>query len=252
MPKFQGDKKIFAAIPARAFRDVRMHGRHLRLLGIIALHDRLNHNGAGCYAARSKLAKLLSWSESNVSYIAAALRDWGYIEITVKSGRAQRGEARQTYRVNYEYALDHNWRNRCNPLHLSELDRYRPQHLSDADRYQKTPPTGTKISSEIGASPSDDKGTPSQAYASKHISKNLRGDEEAYCAEARSRRRRNLTPEQAKKYLDNCENILASGTDSERQQLRLEHPQLESISTDNSYPAEDRDRASRLLIQSNE
>ena len=67
------------------------------------------------------------------------------------------------------------------------------------------------------------------------------------------KKRRNLTPEEAKKYLDDCENILASGTDAERQQLRLEHPQLESISTDEDfYPAEDRDRASRLLIQSNE
>jgi hypothetical protein len=62
------------------------------------------------------------------------------------------------------------------------------------------------------------------------------------------KKRRNHTPEEAKKFLAECENILASGTDAEREQLRLERPLLRLIVNDEEfYPAEDRDRASRIV-----
>ena len=242
MPKFQGDKKFFAAIPARAFLDNRLGLRHLRLLGLIALHDRLNRNGVGCYAKRKRLAKLLGWDETSVSHVLVDLRGFGYVATTPDPNERRS----HVHRVLYDYALDHNWDspNRC---HQTHLNRCHQTHLSTDDRCHQTHQIGAYFQPKIGASPCDDEGTPSEAYASKHISKNLRGDEKAYCAEPRSRRRRNLTPEQAKKYLDHCEKILASGNDAERQQLRIERPQFQLIATDEFYAAEDRDRASRLL-----
>jgi hypothetical protein len=53
---------------ARAVRDLRLGARHIRALGIIALHDQLNKNGAGCWAAQRRLAELARVHETELSH----------------------------------------------------------------------------------------------------------------------------------------------------------------------------------------
>src|SRR5436190_24080632 len=73
-------KKNFAPIPLRAVRDQRLTGHHLRVLAVIAAHDRLNKNGSGCWASQNRLAALLGCSKSRLSEGLSDLRDYGYID----------------------------------------------------------------------------------------------------------------------------------------------------------------------------
>ncbi len=79
-----GKAKItFAAIPARAVGDPRLKGLHLKVLGAVALHDRLSgarKNGQGCWAGNKRLAELIGCNYSRLSVALTDLATWGYID----------------------------------------------------------------------------------------------------------------------------------------------------------------------------
>jgi hypothetical protein len=54
----KSDKNVrFAALPCRALRDMKLEGRHLRVLAVVAAHDQLDRNaGAG-----RRTSALRSW-----------------------------------------------------------------------------------------------------------------------------------------------------------------------------------------------
>ena len=72
-------KELFAPLPARALSDMRLGAHHLRVLGVVALHDRLGRNKRGCYIGRKRMAQESGMSEVNVSHALSDLRMWGYI-----------------------------------------------------------------------------------------------------------------------------------------------------------------------------
>lgn len=69
----------FAPIPARATKDVRLSGRHWRVLAAVAGYNRLGKNSRGCFAGRRRLAQDSSCAENHVSEALSDLRAWGYI-----------------------------------------------------------------------------------------------------------------------------------------------------------------------------
>ena len=76
-------KPIFAAIPARAYGDPRLKGLHHRVLGVVALHDRMSaarKNGQGCWAGNKRLAELIGCDYSRLSATLSDLATWGYID----------------------------------------------------------------------------------------------------------------------------------------------------------------------------
>lgn len=70
----------YAPYPLRALRDQRLTGLHLRVLGVIAAHDRLNKNGQGCRAGNKRLAELSGCHLKSLSPALKALAELGYIE----------------------------------------------------------------------------------------------------------------------------------------------------------------------------
>src|SRR5262245_51546763 len=110
----------FSPVPARAFRDERLSsGRHFRLLGIIALHDRLGGNGRGCTASQRRLAKLMNCDEAWTSHTPSDLRSAGYVETTIDPTNRRR----RVHRVIYT-AEDANWgRDTCDPAQGSTCGR---------------------------------------------------------------------------------------------------------------------------------
>ncbi len=86
------------AMPFRCLGDRRLAGLHLRVLGVIATHDRLSRvkGGQGCWAGQKRIAGAVGTGKSHVSEAISDLADWGYL--TAEKGK---GEARKVYRVVY-------------------------------------------------------------------------------------------------------------------------------------------------------
>lgn len=74
---YQGE--LFCAIPARAIGDKRLSATDFRTLGAIAVHDRINRNGSGCYATNPRLASLVGCHLKALSRSLTALAEYGYI-----------------------------------------------------------------------------------------------------------------------------------------------------------------------------
>lgn len=72
-------KPYFAPIPNRALIDDRMKGRHYRVLGIIAAHDRFMYRGLGCTLSGSRIAAKVGMTQPNVSRACRDLEAWGYL-----------------------------------------------------------------------------------------------------------------------------------------------------------------------------
>ena len=235
-----GNPKIFAAIPARTFRDPRMTAGHFRLLGLIALHDRLNTNGAGCYAKRETFARLLGWAEQSVSRVRRDLREWNYLKAS--SG----GEDGRTIidRVIYT-GEDRDWRTAKigNPTgHLISENRL-PNGLPNfGNRSPIDPQIGNLAISQViekGREPD------LEAYASKQISID-KGDladlSEAHCAK-RDSRRRGFSAEEVAKLIAAYE----EQAQTDPTQLRFEIRQLEQLADDETLPPELSERVVQLL-----
>ncbi len=85
----------FAPIPARAIGDGALSGLDLRLLGAIALHDRMSETGRsrqGCWASHKRLAAMLGCDKSAVSRSLKRLVEWGYVQ-------SQRNPRSRRYKV---------------------------------------------------------------------------------------------------------------------------------------------------------
>jgi DNA-binding MarR family transcriptional regulator len=72
-------KPIFAPIPARAAADPELSGLQLRVLAVIAMHDRFGKNGQGCWASGRTLAAIVRCEYSRLSDAISRLRERGYI-----------------------------------------------------------------------------------------------------------------------------------------------------------------------------
>ena len=92
-----GDRKVFAPIPARALRDQRLSGLQLRLLGAIAMFDRMGRNGQGCWAGNERLAEFAGCAYTSVSTELGRLREYGY----VTTERHATNQRRLVHRVVY-------------------------------------------------------------------------------------------------------------------------------------------------------
>jgi hypothetical protein len=71
------DRKVFAPIPARALRAQRLSGLQLRLLGAIALFDRMGRNEQGCWTGHELLAEIAGCAYTSVSTELGRLREFG-------------------------------------------------------------------------------------------------------------------------------------------------------------------------------
>ena len=62
----------------RCLGDRRMTGRHFRVLGVIATHDRLStiKRGQGCWAGQKRIADFVGIGKSHVSEVISDLANW--------------------------------------------------------------------------------------------------------------------------------------------------------------------------------
>lgn len=90
-------KPIYAPLPARAIGDKNLTAEELRVLGALAVHDRLGANGMGCYASHSRLAALVGCHEKSLSRSLSNLAARGYIS----ANRHPLNARLRVYRVNY-------------------------------------------------------------------------------------------------------------------------------------------------------
>lgn len=88
----------FGPIPNRVARDRRLTALELRILHVVAAHDRMNANGQGCWAGIARIAAIVDCAPTSARRSICALVNYGYLERG--SERAHRGR-RQTYRVIY-------------------------------------------------------------------------------------------------------------------------------------------------------
>ena len=138
-------------MPLRALRDQRLTARHFRLLAIIAAHDQLDKNGAGCWASQRRLAALAGVQELRLSHTLSDLRDFGYIASAIHATNRHR----RIHRIIYD-ERDKNWdrgsRDTCPPGQVSDL----PSRSSSEGRYlTKTEPELDQIEEKLGPSESN-------------------------------------------------------------------------------------------------
>jgi hypothetical protein len=72
-------KPIYAAVPARVIGAENLTAIDLRVLMVIAVHDRLGANGIGCYASHTRLAELVGCHLKSLSRSLRNLAGFGYI-----------------------------------------------------------------------------------------------------------------------------------------------------------------------------
>lgn len=75
----------FGAIPLHALADRRLSELHLRVLGIIAYHDRMSlitGSGQGCWASVKRMAEEIGgYNYTNAATAIRELTNWGYIQV---------------------------------------------------------------------------------------------------------------------------------------------------------------------------
>jgi hypothetical protein len=254
-------KNVFAPMPPRCFRDDRLSGRHLRLLAIVALHDRLGRNGRGCTASLRRLGRLLGWYKGDVSYVMSELRSFGYIVETVSETNRRTHVRHVVYNDKdriwdqeggrtpiVEIQDDHPAQPKVitQPNHpASPMVSTQPNH-PHCEGWVPAQPMVSKNHGQISVSPCADRQNGSEAYASKQIRK-IRGKLdmgkiEADRAEARIRK----DSEEGERYLTECEAILSS---PDRDSLKYERKRIAALANDARLPEQVNERAARLLSQ---
>jgi DNA-binding MarR family transcriptional regulator len=73
-------KHTFAPVPARAMPDDTLTALDLRVLMVLAAHDRFGANGIGCYASHPRLAGLVKCHLKSLSRCLRVLAEGGYVE----------------------------------------------------------------------------------------------------------------------------------------------------------------------------
>jgi DNA-binding MarR family transcriptional regulator len=219
------NKQRFAPTPLRALLDQRLTGHHLRLLGVIAAHDRLGKNGSGCWASQDRLAALLGCSKSTLSKRLSALRDCGYLASELNPQKRWF----RVHRVVYTAADERFW----DPKSVSakeetDLPNQFPNH-------PKSVSTVTKLSKENNDLQNE---TIVRTIESKKKETVLDGRD---CAEARSRP--TIDPDHVEDYLTTCEALAAVGDAT----LKLERDVIAEIAEDACLPESLNERAATLL-----
>lgn len=87
-------KPTFAPVPMRAWRDKRLTALHLRVLGAISCHDRLNGNGQGCWAGNARLAEIAGCHEKSIPRTVTGLIKMGYVRNLEAKPGTQRSRVR--------------------------------------------------------------------------------------------------------------------------------------------------------------
>ena len=229
----------FAPVPARAARDLRLRERHFRALTIIALHDQLDKNGAGCWASQRRLAALAGVHETALSHTLSELRDWGYLVSTMHATNRRRRIHRIVY-TDHDKTWD---RDTCPPQQDSRPGACAPEQVSEGRYLRKTPPILAENGVQFDASENDSKGLGLGTYVRTYKNrKNNDGDDRTDRAEARNR----TAISEAEKSLATCEALAES---SDRDHLKFERALLEQIAADPCLPDELNERAARLLSQ---
>jgi hypothetical protein len=229
----------FAPVPLRALRDQRLAARHLRILGIVAAHDQLGGNGAGCYATQRRLAKLASCGESRLSDALSDLRHLGYI----KSERQPQKSRLRVHRVIYN-EQDARWdrgtfrKGKVTQAHTFPNGKV---ELSQSGK-NTTVSAQEKCPKDADFSQDSSRGTYVLTYKKDKKDNRTDTDDRTDCAEARSR----SAVTEAKKHLTEFEDLAAS---SDRDNLKFERARLQQIADDACLPEDLNERAVRLLSQ---
>jgi DNA-binding MarR family transcriptional regulator len=240
-------KPRFAPIPARAARDLRLTSRHWRVLAVIALHDQLNKNGAGCWASHDRLAGLLGMDKGHFSNIATDLRRNGYIASTFDP----KDRRRRVLRVIYDEQDKTRDRNSYAP---EQLNSCVPVQRSEQDSWEKRGRSLVKTGEIVGKNGVENNPKSLQSFPEtartyvnreEHIKKKelIEGTDRA---EARLAMRVNEATLEAQQHLATLEALAVS---KDRDQLRFERPLIERLANDACLPEALNERAARLLSQ---
>ncbi|MBO0140212.1 winged helix-turn-helix transcriptional regulator [Agrobacterium sp. Ap1] len=92
----------FAALPGRAITDKDLTGLQLRIIAVVAAHDRMGRNGQCCWAGRKAMASRVGCTEGSFSEAMTVLVKRGYIEVEQDTEDARR----RGYRVMYQAEQD--------------------------------------------------------------------------------------------------------------------------------------------------
>jgi hypothetical protein len=231
-------KNRFAAIPLRALRDSRLSARHLRVLGIVAAHDQMDRNGAGCWAAQRRLAKLASCGEARLSDTISDLRDFGYL----KSHKNPQRVHQRVHRIIYN-DQDSRWDqdvSRTFPIGKAAKSGNFPNREKELSQSGKNT---TVVTREKCPNDAEFWQNPSlRTYVQTDKKDNKGNGIETDCAEARSQG----TVTEAENYLANCEALAAS---DDRQILKFEREKIEQLADDACMPESVNEQATKLLGQ---
>ena len=226
------NKQRFAPIPLRALLDQRLTGHHLRLLGMIAAHDRLGKNGSGCWASQDRLAALLGCSKSTLSKRLSVLRDYGYI--ASQSNPEKRWF--RVHRVVYTADDEQFWTTKSVSMEGKSVSSLAETDLPNQfPNHPKSVSTVTKLSKENNDLQNE---TIVRTIESKKKETVLDGRD---CAEARSRP--TIDPDHVEDYLTTCEALAAVGDAT----LKLERDVIAEIAEDACLPESLNERAATLL-----
>jgi len=217
------NKQRFAPIPLRALLDQRLTGHHLRLLGMIAAHDRLGKNGSGCWASQDRLAALLGCSKSRLSEGLSDLRDYGYIASQLNPQRRWH----RVHRVIYSIDDERFWASKSVPQERNSPTKSVPE--SRANQFHPT----QKMSSENN----DLQNVTIVRTIEEKNKENLVGRN---CAEARSRP--TIGIDHAETYLAECEVLAAEA-------LILERDVIAEMADNACLPESVNERAAKLLAR---
>ena len=211
MSQAKTDKR-FAPVPRRAARDLRLGGRHFRALAIIAAHDQLDKNGAGCWASQRRLATLAGVQELALSHTLTELRAFGYITSIIHPTNRRR----RIHRIVYD-DRDKNWdRDACPTQQDARPDSCAPEQVSEGRYLQKTTPILAENGGKFDASENDPKDLGLVTYVQTYKKDN---DTDAQTDRAEARYQSAVS--EAEKYLTDLEALAAS---SDRDALKFERP----------------------------
>jgi hypothetical protein len=134
-------KPLFAPLPIRAISDQRLTALHLRVLAIIAWHDRLAESrdkGGGCWASHKTLCEEIGCNYTNLSTAINDLCGVGYLKRRVNPNF----KTRWIYSVIYENSLPTGKHHPAKGLPVGKLDVCPPKKQT-TDRKGKSPPNRT-------------------------------------------------------------------------------------------------------------
>ncbi len=93
-------KPTYAPMPMRFVADLRLTAEHIRVLGVVAGHDRFAKNEQNCNADHKELARKAGCHPKSLSRSLKALVKFGYVEVMP----SPEGKIHRAYRVNYNDA----------------------------------------------------------------------------------------------------------------------------------------------------